>query len=362
MPGEPEALEGGVSDDDGAPLPGPCRAGSRCSPAAPRNGGPASARPAAPAFSPRPVATRAPGPSSERPTAHERVPRIGPSGHRHDLEARPGAGLDGRSFAEWTATSARPSSSACSTSFTKTPWPPSSPIGTSRRRSPAVCTTTSSVVDPPIAGAGGVWPRPARRPRARPGASASGLPRVATRSVSTGDPRGRTGCARPRRGARRGASPPLSFRRTVGSWRSLAIVRWVTDSTIWRASGSSASRRGTMAVELRLPDRLGSGPQRRHDRGGRPPRRQDPVPVELLEREPPARPGSPGGASPSGLRRSAARPPRRAGGRRRVRATAGSTSRGTATSTTSSGRSGPRAHGPPDACRVEHHLGRRRSR
>src|SRR5207248_3215622 len=60
----------------------------------------------------------------------------------------PGVGAEGRSFAEWTATSARPSSTAACTSFTKTPCPPISQMGTSARRSPLVSTTTASISRP----------------------------------------------------------------------------------------------------------------------------------------------------------------------------------------------------------------------
>ena len=56
----------------------------------------------------------------------------------------PGAGIDGRSLAECTATSARPSSTADCTSLTNTPCPPISWIGRSRVRSPSVSTMTSS--------------------------------------------------------------------------------------------------------------------------------------------------------------------------------------------------------------------------
>ncbi len=48
------------------------------------------------------------------------------------------------SFAEWTATSIRRSSSASSSSFTKTPREPISPNGRERSRSPAVVIGTSA--------------------------------------------------------------------------------------------------------------------------------------------------------------------------------------------------------------------------
>ena len=103
----------------------------------------------------------------------------------------------GRSLAECTATSARPSSTACCTSFTKMPVPPTAWIGTSIRWSPAVDTTTSSVSGPSSAAT--------RRACHR----ASSLPRVATRSgrgISGRDRRRRARTARRvrRRRAHRG--------------------------------------------------------------------------------------------------------------------------------------------------------------
>ena len=52
------------------------------------------------------------------------------------------------SFAEWTATSIRPASSASSSSFTKTPRAPISPNGFVRSRSPAVVTGTRANSSP----------------------------------------------------------------------------------------------------------------------------------------------------------------------------------------------------------------------
>ena len=56
----------------------------------------------------------------------------------------------GRSLAECTAASARPSSTACWTSLTKTPWPPMVCSGTDCLRSPLVSTSTSSVGRPVV--------------------------------------------------------------------------------------------------------------------------------------------------------------------------------------------------------------------
>ncbi len=63
--------------------------------------------------------------------------------------ARP---IAGRSLAECTARSARPSSTACCTSFTKMPVPPTAWIGTSVRASPVVETITSSTSPPSSVG------------------------------------------------------------------------------------------------------------------------------------------------------------------------------------------------------------------
>src|SRR5262245_3082608 len=52
------------------------------------------------------------------------------------------------SFAEWTATSIRPSSSASSSSLTKTPRSPIWPNGFVRSRSPAVVIGTSAISIP----------------------------------------------------------------------------------------------------------------------------------------------------------------------------------------------------------------------
>ena len=93
----------------------------------------------------------------------------------------PGGVTEGRSLAEWTATSARPSSTATSTSLVKTPWPPIRSRGWSASRSPSVRTTTSSTSVPGAAALIDVetisaWSR------------ASGEPRVANRTT----PRART--------------------------------------------------------------------------------------------------------------------------------------------------------------------------
>ena len=120
--------------------PGP--RGSPCCPAGPRSAGRAGRGRAGPAG----AASRWPPPrrGAGRPAPH----RPGRRGRR-PARARPpmtspSGVADGRSLAECTARSARPSSTAACTSFTNTPLPPSSQIGTSSRRSPLVSTTTIS--------------------------------------------------------------------------------------------------------------------------------------------------------------------------------------------------------------------------
>ena len=137
--------------------------------AAPRRAGPAGA--------PSPVATVAPAArsASDRPTSASAASRR--ARERADRRGRR-CGADGRSLAECTATSARPSSTACWTSLTNTPCPPMTCSGTSWRRSPVVSTNTSSTVAPgrrrrSASATASAWVR------------ACGLPRVARRSGGT---------------------------------------------------------------------------------------------------------------------------------------------------------------------------------
>src|SRR5581483_6253650 len=119
-----------------------------------------------------PVPTRPPaGMSSRRaPTRASRgSARSGTAASRS-----PAAVSDGRSLAECTARSARPSSTACWTSLTNTPVPPMVQMGTSARWSPVVETITSSASAP-------------RRPATRSACQrASRLPRVAMRRPAMG--------------------------------------------------------------------------------------------------------------------------------------------------------------------------------
>ena len=116
-----------------------------------------------------PVPTRAPtgSPSSVDPTSASR----GSSRSGTAPITKPSGDAEGRSLAECTAKSARPSSTAACTSFTNTPWPPISQMATSVRRSPVVWTTTGSTGSPSAAETRSVWSR------------ARALARVAARSM-----------------------------------------------------------------------------------------------------------------------------------------------------------------------------------
>src|SRR3954452_10073154 len=116
-----------------------------------------------------PVPTRAPtgSPSRVEPTNASR----GSSRSGTAPMTSPSGDSDGRSLAECTAKSARPSRTAACTSFTKTPWPPISQMATSVRRSPMVCTTTGSTGSAQGAATRSVWSR------------ANALARVAARNI-----------------------------------------------------------------------------------------------------------------------------------------------------------------------------------
>src|SRR6056297_257720 len=113
-----------------------------------------------------PVATVLPSASapSSAPTSASRGSRRA----QNAAITRPSAGSDGRSLAECTARSARPSSTARCTSLTKTPWPPMTWSGTSRRTSPVVSTVTNSTARPVdaviVAATAPDWPRACRDP------------------------------------------------------------------------------------------------------------------------------------------------------------------------------------------------------
>src|SRR4051794_15745552 len=116
-----------------------------------------------------PVPTRAPTgrPSSVEPTSASR----GSSRPGMAAMTSPSGDSDGRSLAECTAKSARPSSTAAWTSLTNTPWPPISQMATSVRWSPIVDTTTGSTGSPRAAATRSVCSR------------ANALARVAARSI-----------------------------------------------------------------------------------------------------------------------------------------------------------------------------------
>ena len=162
------------------------------------------------------------GPPAQRPGGH--LGALGQVGERRARPARRGdrpararrratrPGTRDRRAGPWrecTARSARPSSTAACTSLANTPLPPISQIGTSRRRSPWVSTTTSSTVER--------RDRRAREQRrdvlglpARQRAPARRRPERAhrARSERRRRRRGRRGRAAPRRAARRGPSRP----------------------------------------------------------------------------------------------------------------------------------------------------------
>ena len=173
--GQPEPVEGGRRPPRWRRARRPWRGGSACCPAGSRSGGRAGgarARPGGGASRWPPRRRR--GRSAERgarPSASRGSPRSGTA-----ASTRPGTATDGRSLALCTARSARPSSTAACTSLANTPLPPSSQIGTSRRRSPCVSTTTSSTSTPGRR-------RAAARRRARPASAPAGCRGVAARSV-----------------------------------------------------------------------------------------------------------------------------------------------------------------------------------
>ena len=251
-----------------------------------------------------------------------------PAAARPPARGRPAAGSDGRSLAECTATSARPSSTACWTSFTNTPWPPMAWRGTSVRTSPVVSTTTSST--------------------SRPGSAARR--------------RSATCCA-----CHRASALPRVARRRGGSRQVEQVAHGVGVALASRRAGVALQADRGLVHELGHDgpgERLDGGPLR--DRRARPASRRSAGarPRGWSRR---ARAAGPRAAPPGGRRspRRSGRPPRRRCGRpwpprRRARprpraaqsrrssrsssvtpgsrATAASTSRGTATSTTSSGR------------------------
>src|ERR1035438_8050771 len=225
-----------------------------------------------------PVATCAPGPrsASARPTSASLGSALVGTA---TIASSPEPKLDGRSLAECTARSARPSISACSTSFTKAPWPPIAPMGRSLCRSPTVSTTTSSVA---IRGVAALEAAEASASATSPAwRSARGLPRLALRSVSTS--RLQVEQAAQRLGepfaARRAGRVLDPHRRLVEELGDGATGDRVDDLTSF---GPERIEPRPLALELGATNRLGPHPQRRHDRGRGPGRGRGPIALELL--------------------------------------------------------------------------------
>ena len=185
---EPEPLERGGGDDDRVEVrrPWPSRVAMLPRSSAKREVGPERRR-AGPGGAPSRCRRGAPAGRSASVDADQRVARVAPLGHRGEHEAV-GRSTDGRSLAECTARSARPSSTASCTSFTNTPLPPivadrdvGAPVARGRRRRRA-------------------RRRARRRRRERPATRsacqrASALPARRDRAASPASRRGRTGRA-----------------------------------------------------------------------------------------------------------------------------------------------------------------------
>ncbi len=125
------------------------------------------------------VPTRAPGGSASSvpaaPPGRSRTSR-GSSRSVTAASTSPSGSRVGTSLSEWTASSARPSRSAASSSFVNRPLSPMRERGTSWMRSPVVF-TTSMLASAPAA--------PSRSRTARACQRASSLPRETIRSVTT---------------------------------------------------------------------------------------------------------------------------------------------------------------------------------
>src|SRR5215211_2380784 len=112
------------------------------------------------------VPIRIPGRSSSAPQSASRAS----SRARKAPIARPSVAVDVMSFAEWIATSTRPSSKASSISLTKTPRAPISPNGFERSRSPVVvigtrATSSSGFACRRASAASSAWVRASLLPR-----------------------------------------------------------------------------------------------------------------------------------------------------------------------------------------------------
>ena len=146
LAGEPEPIEPARSEHDGVEPALAALAQARVDVAAQRldRRAPARARAAARAAAPTPCRSASPAEASTAPQSASR----GSSRARYAPTDEPVVSVEVMSLAEWTATSIRPSSSASSSSFTKTPRAPISPNGLVRSRSPAVVIGTSAISTP----------------------------------------------------------------------------------------------------------------------------------------------------------------------------------------------------------------------
>ena len=204
---EPEPLERGDRDDDRVVAFVRALAQPRLDVAAQRREREVGTRAprAARAGAPNRCRRAPPVGSSSSARADERVARIAALGNRREHETRR-ASSDGRSLAECTARSARPSSTACCTSFTNTPVPP---IACRSARLVAIAGRGDKHVARPVVG-------PSSAPTRSACHRASALARV-SRSGSLGYVRrigrgGRTAPRARRRSSRRAACRPRPSR------------------------------------------------------------------------------------------------------------------------------------------------------
>ncbi len=243
----------------------------------------------------------------------------------------------------------RPSSTACCTSFTNTPWPPERGQeawrtrrrpGSARRRARTPADARSPE---PVRSVRALQIREDARPLGLEEGQRRAPCREAKRAAPSGQPalagpaRGRTGRELPRPAARLAESLTLSFSATVGRWSNLASTARVASSTCCHCSFGQVLRLRPHPVELLEPE-LFERPSELRDLWRRSPGpRVGPVALDLVadDRLRPARarpcaPASARSASPAEPRCRAARP-------RRGPPTEGSTLRGTLRSTITSG-------------------------
>ena len=212
------------------------------------------------------TATHRSGGDGSRPRAGRRAWQADEGSHRYAplgeglRVTSPAVGVDGRSLAECTARSARPSSTACWTSFTKTPCPPMTWSGTLFRAIPGRLDQDQLDLEPGVCGLGAAPrpPPPASAPPRCPAWRCAGWSRPAGRHGRSNRSRSALALRSPR------GVPASSFSRTVGG-RSFAMRPRVRASTASRLRGSS----GQLALEagqLGLAHVLGPVVQRAEDR------------------------------------------------------------------------------------------------